>query len=73
MRGKGAGGRPTAGAPRPARPPPPTRPRRPPPPTHPRPRPPASYVTTAVEVDPERPVLVDKYLDRRAARADALC
>jgi biotin carboxylase len=22
------------------------------------------YVTTAVEVDPERPVLVDKYLDR---------
>jgi Carbamoyl-phosphate synthase L chain, ATP binding domain len=23
-----------------------------------------SYMTTAVEVDPERPVLVDKYLDR---------
>jgi hypothetical protein len=26
--------------------------------------PPQRYVTTAVEVDPERPVLVDKYLDR---------
>ncbi len=23
-----------------------------------------SYVTFAVEVDPERPVLIDKYLDR---------
>ena len=37
------------------------------PPTHtrtPPPAPPNSYVTTAVEVDPSRPVLVDKYLDR---------
>lgn len=33
-----------------------------------------SYVTFAVEVDPERPVLVDKYLDRAVELdVDALC
>ena len=37
--------------------------------------PPSSrYVTYAVEVDPERPVLVDKYLDRAVEMdVDALC
>lgn len=32
------------------------------------------YITTAVEVDPDRPVLVDKYLDRAIEMdVDALC
>ena len=32
------------------------------------------YINTAVEVDPERPVLVDKYLDRAdELDVDALC
>lgn len=33
-----------------------------------------SYITTAVEVDPDKPVLVDKYLDRAIELdVDALC
>jgi hypothetical protein len=33
-----------------------------------------SYINTAVEVDPDKPVLVDKYLDRAVELdVDALC